>query len=145
MFGPGAETPDADVTGITLSPKQSGEVPNLLSSRIPKCKVYGSRCFGRVCARFDIIIGLAKVVNIIPDKKAYIEQMMRVLKPGGKFVAATWCQRDDRKVHFDKRGKARLAIFVRRMVARYWCFFFFLGFGRFWALVATVLVKRKLS
>ncbi len=30
----------------------------------------------------------------------YIEEMTRVLKPGGKLVVATWCQRDDRLVPF---------------------------------------------
>lgn len=31
----------------------------------------------------------------MPDKKRYIEEMTRVLKPGGKIVVATWCQRDE--------------------------------------------------
>ncbi len=44
----------------------------------------------------------------MPDKKAYIDEMMRVLKPGGKFVMATWCQRDDKIVPFDKRDKRDL-------------------------------------
>ena len=39
----------------------------------------------------------------MPDKQKYIEEMMRVLKPGGKFVMATWCQRDDRAVPFTKK------------------------------------------
>jgi hypothetical protein len=33
----------------------------------------------------------------MPDKKAYIEQMMRVLKPGVILSWPIWCQRDDRK------------------------------------------------
>jgi MPBQ/MSBQ methyltransferase len=31
----------------------------------------------------------------MPDKKRYVEEMARVLKPGGRVVIATWCQRDD--------------------------------------------------
>ena len=31
----------------------------------------------------------------LPDKKKYVEEMVRVLKPGGTLVIATWCQRDD--------------------------------------------------
>jgi MPBQ/MSBQ methyltransferase len=30
----------------------------------------------------------------MPDKRAYVEEMVRVLKPGGKIVIATWCQRE---------------------------------------------------
>ena len=30
----------------------------------------------------------------MPDKKKYVEEMVRVLKPGGKIVIATWCQRE---------------------------------------------------
>ena len=31
----------------------------------------------------------------MPDKKKYIEEMTRVLKPGGRIVIATWCQREE--------------------------------------------------
>merc|ERR1712232_306778 len=41
----------------------------------------------------------------MPDKAKYINEMMRVLKPGGKFVMATWCQRDDRERPFDQKEK----------------------------------------
>jgi len=34
--------------------------------------------------------------------------MLRVLKPGGKFVMATWCQRDDRKLEFSEKDKKDL-------------------------------------
>ena len=47
--------------------------------------------------------------NVTPaDIEAYINEMMRVLKPGGKFVIATWCQRDDREIPFDKKDKRDL-------------------------------------
>jgi MPBQ/MSBQ methyltransferase len=31
----------------------------------------------------------------MPDKKRYIEEMTRVLKPGGHLVIACWCQREE--------------------------------------------------
>jgi ubiquinone/menaquinone biosynthesis C-methylase UbiE len=31
----------------------------------------------------------------MPDKKKYIEEMARVLKPGGTLVIACWCQREE--------------------------------------------------
>ena len=36
----------------------------------------------------------------MPDKRRYVEEMARVLKPGGRIVIATWCQRDDRDKPF---------------------------------------------
>jgi MPBQ/MSBQ methyltransferase len=42
----------------------------------------------------------------MPDKKRYVEEMVRVLKPGGTLVVATWCQRDDRA------GNTRRILFV---------------------------------
>merc|ERR1712010_104692 len=38
----------------------------------------------------------------MPDKKRYVEEMTRVLKPGGKIVIATWCQRDG-EFEFEER------------------------------------------
>lgn len=31
----------------------------------------------------------------MPDKKLYVEEMTRVLKPGGTMIIATWCQREE--------------------------------------------------
>lgn len=31
----------------------------------------------------------------MPDKKQYVEEMTRVLKPGGTIVIACWCQREE--------------------------------------------------
>ena len=31
----------------------------------------------------------------MPDKKKYVEEMTRVLKPSDRIVIATWCQRDE--------------------------------------------------
>ena len=44
----------------------------------------------------------------MPDKKKYVEEMTRVLKPGGKIVIATWCQRDDRNKPFDSKERRML-------------------------------------
>jgi len=44
----------------------------------------------------------------MPDKKAYVEEMVRVLKPGGKLVIATWCQRDTETKPLTDNDKERL-------------------------------------
>lgn len=31
----------------------------------------------------------------MPDKVKYVQEMTRVLKPGGRIVIATWCQREE--------------------------------------------------
>lgn len=31
----------------------------------------------------------------MPDKKKYVEEMSRVLAPGGDMVIACWCQREE--------------------------------------------------
>lgn len=45
----------------------------------------------------------------MPDKKKYIEEMTRVLKPGGTLVIACWCQRDETPENpLDEKDKADL-------------------------------------
>ena len=43
---------------------------------------------------FDVVWGCESGEHM-PDKKRYVQEMARVLKPGGKMVIATWCQRDN--------------------------------------------------
>ena len=102
--------PDAEVTGITLSPKQVERGTELaVEQKTPNAKfmVQDALAMNFPDNSFDIVWACESGEHM-PDKKAYIEQMMRVLKPGGKFVMATWCQRDDRQVAFDKRDKRDL-------------------------------------
>lgn len=89
--------PDAQVTGITLSPKQVERGTELAKER------------GITNARFQVMDALAmdfpdnsfdlvwacESGEHMPDKKKYVEEMTRVLKPGGSIVIATWCQREE--------------------------------------------------
>jgi tocopherol O-methyltransferase len=43
---------------------------------------------------FDVVWSLESC-ELMPDKQAYLAECMRVLKPGGRLVVATWCSRDD--------------------------------------------------
>lgn len=44
----------------------------------------------------------------MPDKKKYVEEMTRVLKPGGTLVIACWCQREEGDKPFTQDDKDRL-------------------------------------
>ena len=102
--------PEAHVTGITLSPGQvkrgtelavTQDVPNV------KFQVMDALKMDFPDNSFDIVWACESGEHM-PDKKAYIDEMMRVLKPGGKYVMATWCQRDDREVPFDDKDNRDL-------------------------------------
>lgn len=102
--------PDADVTGITLSPNQVKRATELaVEQNVPNAKftVMNALEMEFPDNSFDIVWACESGEHM-PDKEAYINEMMRVLKPGGKFVMATWCQRDDRDVPFDDRDKRDL-------------------------------------
>mmetsp|Transcript_31020 Transcript_31020/g.44058 ORF Transcript_31020/g.44058 Transcript_31020/m.44058 type:complete len:279 (-) Transcript_31020:446-1282(-) len=100
----------ADVTGITLSPNQVKRATELaVEQEVPNAKfqVMNALKMDFPDNSFDIVWACESGEHM-PDKKAYIDEMMRVLKPGGKFVMATWCQRDDREVPFDEKDKRDL-------------------------------------
>jgi len=102
--------PDADVTGITLSPNQVKRATELaVEQDVPNAKftVMNALEMEFPDNSFDVVWACESGEHM-PDKEAYINEMMRVLKPGGKFVMATWCQRDDREVEFDDRDKRDL-------------------------------------
>eukprot|EP00980_Cylindrotheca_fusiformis_P014793 scaffold4026_cov117-Cylindrotheca_fusiformis.AAC.28 len=97
--------PTSEVTAITLSPKQVQRATELaVEQNTPNAKflVEDALAMSFPDNTFDIVWACESGEHM-PDKKRYIEEMMRVLKPGGKFVMATWCQRDDRENPFDKR------------------------------------------
>jgi MPBQ/MSBQ methyltransferase len=101
---------DASVTGITLSPNQVKRATELaVEQSVPNAKftVMNALDMEFEDNTFDIVWACESGEHM-PDKEAYINEMMRVLKPGGKFVMATWCQRDDRKVPFSKKDNRDL-------------------------------------
>jgi len=88
--------PDAQVTGITISPEQQRRATELAGER------------GIANAKFELVDALKMTYpdnsfdfvwacesgEHMPDKEKYVQEMTRVLKPGGRIVIATWCQRD---------------------------------------------------
>lgn len=102
--------PNAAVTGITLSPNQVKRATELAQEQgvgNAKFIVMNALKMEFPDNSFDIVWACESGEHM-PDKEAYINEMMRVLKPGGKFVMATWCQRDDREVPFSEKDKRDL-------------------------------------
>jgi len=102
--------PGASVTGITLSPNQVARATELAAEQgVPNAHFQVTNALDMTFEddSFDIVWACESGEHM-PDKKAYIDEMMRVLKPGGKFVMATWCQRDDRGRPFDEKEERDL-------------------------------------
>ena len=84
------------VTGITLSPKQVARATELAAERgldNVEFKVMDALKMDFPDNSFDLVWGCESGEHM-PDKKAYVEEMTRVLKPGGTLVIATWCQKE---------------------------------------------------
>lgn len=102
--------PQAQVTGITLSPNQVARAQELaIEQDVPNANftVMNALDMDFPDNTFDVVWACESGEHM-PDKKKYIEEMMRVLKPGGKYVMATWCQRDDREEPFTEKDKRDL-------------------------------------
>ena len=98
------------VTGITLSPKQVARAEQLAEQqgvRNAEFRVMNALAMDFPDNSFDLVWACESGEHM-PDKKKYVEEMVRVLKPGGTLVIATWCQRDDRGEPFSARELTNL-------------------------------------
>ena len=98
------------VTGITLSPKQVSRAKELAEQqgvRNADFRVMNALAMDFPDNSFDLVWACESGEHM-PDKKKYVEEMVRVLKPGGTLVVATWCQRDDRDEPFSARELTNL-------------------------------------
>eukprot|EP00884_Botryococcus_braunii_P011258 jgi/Botrbrau1/20132/Bobra.0173s0034.1 len=89
--------PEAQVEGVTLSPEQVKRGTELAAEAgIPNVsfKVEDALAMGYPDNTFDLVWACESGEHM-PDKKKYVEEMTRVLKPGGTLVLATWCQREE--------------------------------------------------
>lgn len=132
--------PNAEVTGITLSPnqvKRAGELA--IEQGVPNAnfRVMNALEMEFPDNSFDIVWACESGEHM-PDKEAYINEMMRVLKPGGKFVMATWCQRDDRLKPFDNKDKRDLKFLYEE-----WTHPYFISIEKYAELIeATGLMEK---
>lgn len=95
------------VTGITISTAQQKRATELAKERgVPNAefKLMDALNMTFPDNSFDVVWGCESGEHM-PDKEKYIQEMTRVLKPGGKLVVATWCQRDSDKVPFNAKER----------------------------------------
>ncbi|PNH02628.1 putative tocopherol O-methyltransferase, chloroplastic [Tetrabaena socialis] len=88
---------DASVTGITLSPKQVARGTELAQQQgvtNVKFQVMDALAMDIPDDTYDLVWACESGEHM-PDKKKYVEEMTRVLKPGGTLVIACWCQREE--------------------------------------------------
>jgi len=86
---------ESHVTGITLSQKQADRATALAKKQgvsNAEFKVMDALNMSFPDDTFDLVWACESGEHM-PDKKKYVEEMVRVLKPGGTLVIATWCQR----------------------------------------------------
>lgn len=82
----------ANVTGITLSPNQVERATALAKDRAidnVNFQVMDALNMDFPDNTFDVVWACESGEHM-PDKKRYVEEMVRVLKPGGRIVIATW-------------------------------------------------------
>ncbi|CAL5227341.1 g10286 [Coccomyxa viridis] len=92
-----AKFPDAKVQGITLSPAQVKRGTELAKERgldNVQFQVMNALEMEFEDDTFDLVWACESGEHM-PDKAKYVQEMTRVLKPGGHIVIATWCQREE--------------------------------------------------
>lgn len=87
---------NASATGITLSPVQASRATErarvALISQKTDFQVADALNMPFAEDSFDLVWSLESGEHM-PDKKKFLQECYRVLKPGGTFIMATWCHR----------------------------------------------------
>lgn len=87
-----------EVTGVTISPKQVERATLLTPPHVTaKFAVDDALSLSFPDASFDVVWSVEAGPHM-PDKAKFAQELLRVLKPGGKLVVADWNQRDDRQI-----------------------------------------------
>lgn len=87
---------NASASGITLSPVQASRATEraraALMSQKTDFQVADALNMPFADNSFDLVWSLESGEHM-PDKKKFLQECQRVLKPGGAFIMATWCHR----------------------------------------------------
>ena len=122
------------VTGVSISPEQISRASTLAMEQ--GILNVDFRCADAMQMpfpdnAFDVVWSCESAEHM-PDKAGFMKECMRVLKPGGRFVLATWCQRDDQEVPFSSDEKQRLDFLYKE-----WCHPAFASLEHYEALVSN--------
>lgn len=86
------------VDGITLSAEQVARAEEKAAASgvadLVRFRRLDAVRTGYPDASFDVVWALESC-ELMPDKAAFLAECLRVLRPGGVFVMATWCARDE--------------------------------------------------
>jgi tocopherol O-methyltransferase len=109
-----AEKFGATATGITLSPVQANRATERARSSNINAQFQVADALNMPFPdnSFDLVWSLESGEHM-PDKAKFIQECVRVLKPGGTFVMATWCHRPIDKVPLTVDDRKRLAEIYR--------------------------------
>lgn len=132
----------AQVTGITLSPNQVKRASELAEEQgvgNANFQVMNALKMDFPDNSFDVVWACESGEHM-PDKELYINEMMRVLKPGGKFVMATWCQRDDREKPFDDKDDRDL-----RFLYEEWTHPYFISIEKYKEIIDTTGLMNEVK
>ena len=132
------------VTGITLSPNQRDRATELAKEQnVPNAefKVMNALEMTFPDDTFDAVWACESGEHM-PDKKKYVEEMIRVLKPGGVLVVATWCQRDadETKNPFTEDEKKNLQFLYEE-----WAHPYFVSYEEYERLMRNTHVMEKVQ
>ena len=108
--------PNSRITGITLSPEQASRATKLAAERgvdNAEFQVMDALSMDFEDESFDVVWGCESGEHM-PDKTKYVTEMSRVLKPGGRMVIATWCQRDNATQSFTAEEERSLDFLYSR-------------------------------
>lgn len=89
---------DAQILGLTLSPVQAAAAKHYnkldgLDSKV-QVQVKDMLAIDANYGPFDLVWSMESAEHI-PDKKRLLEMFHSILRPGGKFLMATWCIRNE--------------------------------------------------
>ena len=101
----------AEGVGITLSPVQAARAGALADAQGlgDKVQFQVADALNMPFAddSFDLVWACESGEHM-PDKEKYVQEMARVLKPGGRIAIATWCQREEGDKPFTPKERATL-------------------------------------
>lgn len=84
---------DAEATGVTLSPAQADRARELSSGLCARFEVADALNLPFEDGQFDLVWSCESGEHM-PDKDRFLDEMSRVLAPGGVMIIATWCRPD---------------------------------------------------